>query len=89
MYGKAGTNEGRNRVYHILREKGIPCNVHYKPLPMMTAYKNIGFDIGNYPNAYAMFESLLTIPYHTELTVEQQVFIVDSIRKAVRAVWEE
>ena len=89
LFGKAGTNEGRNRVYHILREKGIPCNVHYKPLPMMTAYKNIGFDIGNYPNAYAMFESLLTIPYHTELTVEQQVFIVDSIRKAVRAVWEE
>lgn len=89
LNGSAGTNEGRNRVYHILRESGIPCNVHYKPLPMMTAYKNIGYDIADYPNAYAMFESLLTIPYHTELTEEQQIYIVDCIRKAVRTVWEE
>lgn len=84
LCGKAGNNEGRNRVYHILKEAGIPCNVHYKPLPMMTAYKSIGFDIADYPNAYKMFESLLTIPYHTDLTVEQQAYIVENIRKAVR-----
>ena len=47
------------------------------------------FNEGNFVEAKPMFESLLTIPYHTELTVEQQVFVVDSIRKAVRAVWEE
>lgn len=71
----------RNMVYRQLRAAGIPCNVHYKPLPMMTAYKNAGFDIADYPNAYKQFRSLLTIPYHTYLTAEQQEFIVDTIRK--------
>ncbi len=86
LQGKAFGNENRNKIYHILRDKGIPCNVHYKPLPMMTAYKNIGFDIADYPNAYKMFESLLTIPYHTELTEQQQYYIVHSIREAVQSL---
>lgn len=81
-----GVHGGRDKVYHALREAGVPCNVHYKPLPMMTAYKEIGYDIADYPNAYEMFENLLTIPYHTELTEEQQRYIVDSIVKAVREV---
>lgn len=81
----AGQDKGhefwRNMVYRQLRAAGIPCNVHYKPLPMMTAYKNAGFDIADYPNAYKQFRSLLTIPYHTGLTAEQQEIIVDTIRK--------
>lgn len=86
----AGQDKGhefwRNMVYRQLKAAGIPCNVHYKPLPMMTAYKNAGFDIADYPNAYKQFRSLLTIPYHTYLTAEQQEFIVDTIRKVAMGV---
>ena len=78
--------KGRNKVYFLLRDKGVPCNVHYKPLPMMTAYKSIGFDIKDFPNAYDMFKSLLTIPYHSDLTDEQIVYIVDAIKEAVESV---
>lgn len=74
----------RNTAYLKLLDAGIPCNVHYKPLPMMTAYKRAGFDIADYPMAYRMFSGLLTIPYHTELTVEQQEYIVENIWKVVR-----
>ncbi len=76
--------KGRNEVYFKLKKAGIPCNVHYKPLPMMTAYKGIGFKIEDYPEAYRMYSRLLTIPYHTELDAEQQEYIVDQISKAVR-----
>ena len=78
--------EHRNRVYHYMREAGIPCNVHYKPLPMMTAYKEYGFDINDYPRAYSMFAPLLTIPYHTELTAKEQEYIVKTLEKAVADV---
>lgn len=74
----------RNTAYLKLLDVGIPCNVHYKPLPMMTAYKRAGFDIADYPMAYRMFSGLLTIPYHTELTVEQQEYIAENIWKVVR-----
>lgn len=73
----------RNDVYRRLAERGIPCNVHYKPLPMMTAYRELGFDIKDFPNAYGMYESMLTIPYHTELTAKEQEYIVEQIREAV------
>lgn len=73
----------RDKVYIRLMEAGVPCNVHYKPLPMMTAYKNIGFDIKDFPRAFDMFKSLLTIPYHTELTEADQESIVYHIGKAV------
>lgn len=71
----------RNMMYRQLRKAGIPCNVHYKPLPMMTAYKNAGYDIADYPNAYKQFCSLLTIPYHTGLTAEEQRYIVETIER--------
>lgn len=74
----------RNTAYLKLLDADIPCNVHYKPLPMMTAYKKAGFDIADYPMAYRMFSGLLTIPYHTELTAEQQEYIVENIWKVVR-----
>ena len=80
---KVGGNLGRNEIFKALKEVGVPCNVHYKPLPMMTAYKNAGFTIEDYPNAYDMFENLLTIPYHTELAEEDQKYIVNEISKAV------
>lgn len=73
----------RTGVYKRLLSQGIPCNVHYKPLPMMTAYRKAGYDIKNYPNAYKRFSKLLTIPYHTELTEQQQEYIVNEIEKAV------
>lgn len=78
-----GGEEERNKVYQYLMDHGVPCNVHYKPLPMMTVYKINGFDISDYPNAYNMFKNVLTIPYHTELTQKQQKYIVEQIRKAV------
>ena len=75
--------QARNRVYQTLNNLGIPCNVHYKPLPMMTAYKSIGFNIADYPRAYEMYRDLLTIPYHTELTAAEQERIVLEIGEAV------
>ena len=57
--------EYRNEVIRKMAERGIACNVHYKPLPMMTAYKNLGFDIKDYPNAYHLFENEVTQPLHT------------------------
>ena len=73
----------RNAVWKFMKDAGIPCNVHYKPLPMMTAYKDIGFDIKDYPNAYDTYASLLTIPYHTELTPAEQKYIVSKLKEAV------
>lgn len=64
------TSEQRNEIITRMAEQGIVCNVHYKPLPMMTAYKNLGFDIADYPNAYRYFENEITLPLHTCLTDE-------------------
>ncbi len=68
----------RNEVIIELAEKGIAANVHYKPLPMMTAYKNLGFDIENYRNAYEMYHNEITLPLHTLLTNEQVEYITES-----------
>lgn len=73
----------RNAVWRYMKDAGVLCNVHYKPLPMMTAYKQAGFDIKDYPNAYKTYASLLTIPYHTELTEEEQRYIVSKLKEAV------
>ena len=64
------TREDANKVIEKMAERGIACNVHYKPLPMMTAYKALGFDIKNYPNAYHLFENEVSLPLHTKLTDE-------------------
>ena len=63
---------------------GIATNVHYKPLPMMTAYKNLGFDIQDYPNAYHMFENEITLPLHTCLTDEEIGYIIENYRKIIK-----
>ena len=68
--------EYRNEVIRKMAERGIACNVHYKPLPMMTAYKNLGFDIKDYPNAYRQFENEVTLPLHTRLTDEDVDYVI-------------
>ena len=70
------TREETNRVIEQMAERGIATNVHYKPLPMMTAYKALGFDIKNYPNAYHLFENEITFPLHTKLTDEDVEYII-------------
>ena len=68
----------RNEVIRKMAERGIACNVHYKPLPMMTAYKNLGFDIKDYPNAYHQFENEVTLPLHTQLSDEDVEYIIQN-----------
>ena len=70
--------EQRNSVIAQMAERGIACNVHYKPLPMMTAYKNLGFDIADYPNAYAQYENEVTLPLHTRLTDEDVEYVISN-----------
>lgn len=71
--------EQRNAVITRMAERGIATNVHYKPLPMMTAYRNLGFDIANYPNAYNLYSNELTLPLHTLLTDEQAQFVAENL----------
>lgn len=71
------TLEERNEIIIRMAELGISCNVHYKPLPMHTAYKNLGFDIKDYPNAYNYFVNEITLPLHTCLTDEQVDFVIE------------
>ena len=69
--------EERQAIIVKMAERGIATNVHYKPLPMMTAYKNLGFDIKDYPNAYAHFANEITLPLHTRLTDEEIAYIIE------------
>ena len=66
-----------------MAEAGIATNVHYKPLPMMTAYKKLGFDIKDYPNAYRQFENEITLPLHTRLTDEEVEYVIEKYRDMV------
>ena len=74
LLGKS--REETNHVIEQMAERGIATNVHYKPLPMMTAYKALGFDITNYPNAYHLFENEMTLPLHTCLTDEEVEYVI-------------
>ena len=76
--------EERNEIIIKMAEKGIACNVHYKPLPMMTAYKELGFDVKDYPNSYAYFENLISLPLHTRLTDEDVEYVVENFKEVVR-----
>ena len=73
------TREETNAVITKMAERGIACNVHYKPLPMMTAYKDLGFDIKDYPNAYRLFENEITLPLHTKLSDEDVQYVIDNL----------
>ena len=76
----------RNKIIVMMAEDGIATNVHYKPLPMHTAYKNLGFDIINYPNAYNMYKNEITLPLHTLLSNEDVKYTCESLKRAIDEV---
>lgn len=78
------TREEANTVIEKMAERGIACNVHYKPLPMMTAYKRLGFDIKNYPNAFAFFENEITLPLNTRMTEEDVEYVIENFVDIVK-----
>ena len=80
------TREDANKVIEQMAERGIACNVHYKPLPMMTAYKALGFDIKDYPNAYHQFENEVTLPLHTKLTDEDVEYVITNFVEIVKSL---
>ena len=73
------SQEERNELIRQMFERGVACNVHFKPLPMMTAYQRLGFDIKDFPRAYAMFENEVTLPLNTRMTDEQQQYVIDNL----------
>ena len=76
----------RNAVIDAWAERGVASNVHYKPLPLLTAYRNLGFKIEDYPNAYAQFANEVTLPLHTKLTDEDVDYVCDAYCDAIRQV---
>ena len=78
------TLEDRQAIIVKMAERGIATNVHYKPLPMMTAYKNLGFNIADFPNAYAYFANEITLPLHTRLTDEEIDYIIEQFTDILR-----
>lgn len=89
VFKKDGTpvsDEERREIIIKMAERGIACNVHYKPLPMHTAYKSLGFDIKNYPNAYNHYENEITLPLHTCLTDEEVEYIIKNYKEVVGSV---
>jgi len=78
------TDEIRREIIIRLAERGVNTNVHYKSLPMMTAYKALGWDIKDFPNAYNYYENLITLPLHTCLTDEDVEYVVENFRDVVK-----
>lgn len=78
--------ERRNGIMERMAERGIATNVHYKPLPLLTAYKDLGFDIDDYPNAYARFANEITLPLHTKLTDEEARYVASSFAETVEDI---
>ena len=68
-----------------MAELGVACNVHYKPLPLLTAYKNLGFDIKDYPNAYEMYHNEITLPLHTRLTDNDVAYVIENFVDIVKS----
>ena len=84
-----GKNENfRNTIINKMAQMGIATNVHYKPLPMMTAYKAQGADIANYPSAYAYYENLFTLPLHTLLTDKEVYYVCESLKRVMKELEE-
>lgn len=76
--------ETRNNIITEMAERGIACNVHYKPLPMMTAYKNLGYDIADFPNAHSFFKNEITLPLHTKLSDNDVEFVCKNFAEVVK-----
>ena len=83
---EGATFEQRGEIIVKMAERGISCNVHYKPLPLLTAYKNLGFDIENYPNAYNYYVKEITLPLHTKLSDEDVAVIISNFKEIVEEV---
>ncbi len=78
------TVEQRNEIIIKMAEEGVACNVHYKPLPMHTAYKKLGFDIKDYPNAYKHFANEISLPLHTKLSDEEVEYVIEKYKKVLK-----
>ena len=78
------SDQQRREIIIKMAELGVSCNVHYKPLPMHTAYKKLGFDIKNYPNAYARYENEITLPLHTCLSDEEVDYIIEAFTEVLK-----
>ena len=76
--------ETRNAVITKMAEKGVSTNVHYKPLPMMSAYRNLGFDIVDYPNAFDYYHNEITLPLHTKLSDEDIDYVIVSLKETLK-----
>ena len=83
---EGATFEQRGEIIVKMAERGISCNVHYKPLPLLTAYKNLGFNIENYPNAYNYYVKEITLPLHTRLSDEDVAVIIENFKEIVEEV---
>ena len=79
-------HEKRCEIINRMAELGVACNVHYKPLPMMTAYKNLGFDIKDYPNAYHYYENEITLPLHTCLSDEDVEYVIQCFKTVMNEI---
>lgn len=82
--GEPVSDGERREIIIKMAERGIVTNVHYKPLPMMTAYKNLGFDIKDYPNAYAQYANEITLPLFSRLTDEEVDYIIDNYTDVIK-----
>ncbi|MEF2953575.1 MAG: DegT/DnrJ/EryC1/StrS family aminotransferase [Blautia sp.] len=78
------TREECNAIITKMAERGVATNVHYKPLPMLSAYKNLGFSIEDYPNAYELFANEITLPLHTKLTDEEVEYVIEMFKECIR-----
>ncbi len=76
--------DSRNKIIEEMAKVGVACNVHYKPLPLLTAYRNLGFDIKDYPNAYDNYKNEITLPLHTKLTDEEVDYVIDMYCEIVK-----
>ena len=82
-----GIDEGqRNEIIEKMAENGVATNVHYKPLPMMTAYKAYGWDIKDFPNAYDYYHNLITLPLHTKLSDDDVDYVIKCFTECVKTV---
>lgn len=78
------TSEQRNEIIEKMAERGISCNVHYKPLPMMSAYKAMGWDIEDFPESYKIFENEITLPLNTKMTDEDVDYVIENLKEIVK-----
>ena len=78
------SSEQRNEIIIKMAERGVACNVHYKPLPMHTAYRELGFDIKDYPESYEWFKNEITLPLHTKLTDEEVEYVIQSYTEVLK-----